>query len=72
MIDTMFKIVDPFSASFTRFDQNIYNLNVNVGERLKQCMMVQFHPDPLLRVLEQFAENYELVIYTVLPRKFLD
>lgn len=72
MIDTMVKIIDPYDNDFSRHDQNIYNITVDDEEGKSKCLLLKFHPGPLMKVLEKFSESYELIVYTILPRSFIN
>lgn len=72
MINTMIKIFDPSKdEEFSMLDQSIKQLTVQ-HEGQTEILFVKFFPQPLIKVLKQLQEHYEVIVFTVLPRRFLD
>lgn len=67
----MIKLVDPSSEEFNLKDSNVRTLAASNGNTL-EVAYVRFAPMPLLKVLKSFQNYFELIVFTVLPRRFVD
>lgn len=71
MVGTFIKIIDPSQDSITLDDRTIRRLVIQSGDT-KEVLMVKFSEKALIKSLQTIQAYYELIIFTVIPRRFLD
>lgn len=72
IVDLMLRIVDfENDETYTFRDANVKQLSYNSEEHF-ETLFVRIFPMQLVKMLEKFATCYEVIIYSVLPKRFLD
>jgi hypothetical protein len=72
IVDLMLKIVDfENDQTFTFRDQNVKQLSYTTEDKF-ETLFVRLFPLQLVKMLEKFSNSFEVIIYTVLPKRFLD
>ena len=71
MIDTMVKILDPEVDEFSLLDTAISQISVDNGDT-KEIIFVKFFAAPLVKILKLLQQNYEVIVFTTIPKRFLN
>ena len=71
MIDTMVKILDPEVDEFSLLDTAIRQISVDNGDT-KEIIFVKFFAAPLVKILKLLQQNYEVIVFTTIPKRFLN
>ena len=67
----MVKIIDPAVDEFSLMDASIRQIIVD-HSGTKEVIFAKFYAGPLVKVLKLLQQHYEVIVYTVIPRRFLD
>lgn len=71
MVGTMIKLLDPAIDVYSMQDQSIRQFTA-LHEGNKEIIYAKFYSQPLVKVIQLLQAHYEIIIFTVLPRRFLD
>ncbi len=75
IIGTMVNCLDPTAdENFSVFDVTISGNRLLKVEKPKctETLFVRFHAQSLGKLLEKFYKQFEIIIYTILPRQFMN
>lgn len=71
MVDTMLKILDPAVDEFSLTDTSISQVCVEHGE-FREVIFVKLFATPLVKVLKLLQQHYEVIVFTIIPTRFLN
>ena len=69
-INVMAKMMDPEVENFQIMDPLVKQCAVTTGNII-EVIYFKIHAPTLLKILKQLTQNYEIVIFTILPRRIM-
>ena len=69
-INLMVKLIDPEVDNFKILDPLVKQCAVTSDDKI-EVIYFKIHPPSLLKILKQLTQNYEIVIFTILPRRIM-
>jgi len=67
----MIKILDPSKDIFKLQDPQLRQLVVE-HEGKTEILFCKFYPKTLIQILKSLQQYYEIIVFTLIPRRFLD
>jgi hypothetical protein len=69
-INLMVKLIDPEVDTFHILDPLVKQCAVTLGDKI-EVIYFKIHSPSLLKILKTLTQNYEIVIFTILPRRIM-